>query len=183
MLTTDEIIKTIPKEMMRARAFLLRPNLSLFLAGLGRLDYVEGPERLRVVVFSSLELPVTIVETHDADDFYENFLGSELLGVPMNSGEERLQKWPKLEAKHEKIVVEGVEKHVTVCDVLLSSAGWISINLPKDSTGTFKAWTPQQRGIHVRSPSPYGMTLRGNRVQKSIAYLVGDAFTYKKPKR
>lgn len=168
--------------MIRARVFLIRPNFSLFVAGLGRLDYIEGPERLRVIVFASLELPISVVETENADEFYESFLGSELMGVPMNSGEERLAKWPKLEAHNDKIVVEGVEKHITACDILLSSAGWIGVNLPNESTGVFRAWTPQKRGIYVRNPSllPYGMTLRGNRVRKSIAYLVGDAFTYKK---
>ena len=105
------------------------------------------------------------------------------MGVPMNTGEDRLAKWPKLDAYHEKIVIEGVEKHITVCDILLSSAGWIGINLPKGYTGTFKAWTPEKRRIHVRSPSllPYGMTLRCKRIRRSIAYLVGDAFTYKRP--
>ena len=168
--------------MIRARVFLIRPNFSLFVAGLGRLDYIEGPERLRVIVFASLELPISVVETQNADEFYESFLGSELMGVPMNSGEERLAKWPKLEAQNDKIIVEGVEKHITACDILLSSAGWIGVNLPNKSTGVFKAWTPQKRGIYVRSPSllPYGMTLRGNRIRKSIAYLVGDAFTYEK---
>lgn len=182
-MTTDEIIKVIPKEMIRARVFLLKPGLSLFLAGLGRLDYIDGPEHTRVIVYSSLELPVSICETKDADEFYDSFLGSEILGVPMNTGEERLAKWPKLEAAHDKIVVEGEEKHLTVCDILLSSAGWIGINLPKDSTGTFKAWTPEKRGIHVRQPSilRHGMALRGKRVRRSMAYLIGNAFTYKRP--
>jgi nitric oxide-associated protein 1 len=170
--------------MIRARAFLMRPNLTLFVAGLGRLDYIDGPERTRVIVFASLSLPITICETSDADEFYESFLGSEIMAVPA-SGEERLAKWPKLEAAHDKIIVEGEEKHKTVCDIILSSAGWIGINLPKDSTGTFKAWTPEKRGIYVRSPSllPYGMTLRGKRVRRSIAYLIGDAFTYKRPRK
>jgi nitric oxide-associated protein 1 len=182
-MTTDEIIKTIPTQMMRARAFLMKPNFSLFLAGLGRIDYIEGPESTRVVVFSSLELPVTICETEYADELYENFLGSELFGVPMDTGEERLAKWPRLEAKHDKIVIEGVEKHITACDILLSSAGWVGVNIPKGYTGTFKAWTPEKRGIYVRSPSllPYGMNLRGRRVRGSFAYLIGKAFTYKRP--
>jgi nitric oxide-associated protein 1 len=185
LLTTDEIIKTIPKEMMRARAFLLKKGLTLFLAGLGRLDYIDGPESTRVVVFSSLELPVTICSTEDADEFYEAFLGSEVFGVPMDSGEERLSKWPKLEPGHDKIVIEGIEKHITVCDILLSSAGWVGINIPKGLTGTFRAWTPEKRGIYVRNPSllPYGMTLRGKRVRRSYAYLIGDAFTFRRPKK
>lgn len=98
--------------MMKARAFLLKPNLSLFIAGLGRLDYIDGPERMRVVVFSSLQLPVSIVETDDAEDFYESFLGSEVMGVPLG-GDERLAKWPKLEASYDEITVEGQEKHIT----------------------------------------------------------------------
>lgn len=173
----------IPKEMIRARAFLMKPGLTLFLAGLGRLDYIEGPDSTRVVVFASLDLPVSIVDTTDAEEFYDSFLGSEILGVPMNSGEERLAKWPKLEAAHDQIVVEGEQKHLTVCDIVMSSAGWIGINLPNGYKGTFKAWTPEKRGIHVRCPSilRYGMTLRGRRVRHSLAYLLGDAFTFRRP--
>lgn len=161
----------------------MKPGMSLFLAGLGRIDYIDGPDSTRVMVYSSLELPVSIVATEDADNFYDSFLGSEILGVPMNSGEERLAKWPKLEAAHDKIVVEGEEKHLTVCDILLSSAGWIGINLPHGDKATFKAWTPEKRGIHVRCPSilRHGMTLRGRRVRRSLAYLIGDAFTFKRP--
>lgn len=168
--------------MMRARAFLIKPNFSLFLAGLGRLDYIDGPERIRVVVFSSLELPVSIVETNDAEEFYESFVGSEVMGVPTNTGEERMAKWPKLDAAYEEIIIDGKEKHITVCDILLSSAGWIGINLPHGATGKFKAWTPEKRGIFVRKPSilPYGMGLRGKRVRRSLAYLIGKAFTYKR---
>lgn len=169
--------------MIRPRVFLIKPNLSLFLAGLGRLDYIEGPQSIRVIVYSSLNLPVSIVETKDADDFYESFLGSEILGVPMDSSKERLATWPRLEAEHDQIVVEGDQKHITVCDILLSSAGWVGINLPSGFTGIFKAWTPEKRGIYVRSPSlhPHGMALRGKRVRRSLAYLIGDAFTYRKP--
>lgn len=175
-------MKTVPKEMIRARAFLMKPNFSLFLAGLGRLDYIKGPDSMRVVVFASLDLPVTIIETQDADEFYELFLGSELMGVPMNSGDDRLAKWPKLEAARDFVVI-GKEKHITACDFLLSSAGWIGINLPREAEGTFKVWTPERRGIHMRSPSilPYGMTLRGRRVRRSFAYLLGSAFTFKRP--
>lgn len=168
--------------MIRPRVFLMKPNLTLFLGGLGRLDYIDGPESTRVIVYSSLDLPVSICETEDAEEFYDSFLGSEILGVPMNTGEERLAKWPKLEAKHDEIVIEGEEKHLTVCDILLSSAGWIGINLPNGSTGKFKAWTPEKRGIHVRKPAlmRYGMSLRGKRVRRSLAYLIGNAFTYKR---
>lgn len=174
-------MKVLPKEMLRPRAFLLKRGLSLFLAGLGRLDFVDGPEDTRVIVYSSLELPVSICEISDADEFYNSFLGSEILGVPINSGEERLAKWPKLEAAYDKIVVEGVEKHITVCDIIMSSAGWIGITLPRGVSAVFKAWTPEKRGIHVRNPSilPNGLSLRGKRVRRSFAYLIGEPFSTK----
>lgn len=167
--------------MMKARAFLMKPNLSLFIAGLGRLDYMEGLERIRVIVFSSLQLPVTLIETQHADEFYSEFLGSEVLAVPMHESDERIKSWPNLEAGDE-FTVRGIEKHITVCDVVLSSAGWVGINLPNGKEATFKAWTPQKRGIYVRQPSllPYGIQLKGTRIQGSLAYHVGDSFTYKR---
>jgi len=159
----------------------MKPNLSLFLAGLGRLDYVSGPASTRVIVYASMELPVSICKTEDADEFYENFLGSEVLGVPIDSGEERLAKWPKLEAAYDEIKIDGEQKHITACDIVLSSAGWIGINLAQGLTATFKAWTPEKRGIYVRKPPllPHGLTLRGKRVRRSLAYRVGEAFTFK----
>lgn len=177
-------MKTLPKEMMRARAFLMKPNFSLFLAGLGRIDYIKGPDYFRSIVFASLELPVSIIETKYADEFYEEFLGSEVLGVPMLESDERLSIWPKLEASDEFTIV-GQDKHVTACDILLSSAGWVGINLAKGQEATFKAWTPQKRGIHVRQPSllPYGLALRGKRVKGSLCYNIGHSFTYKRVKK
>lgn len=168
--------------MIRARAFSFKPEMSLFIAGLGRLDYIEGPDDLRVIVFASLQLPVSLCHTTDADEFYESFLGSELLGVPIYSGEERMTKWPNLETLHDEIVIEGEHMNVTACDILLSSAGWIGINLSKGTTGKFKAWTPEKRGIYVRKPSllPHGILLKGQKVRHSLAYRIGQAFTYKK---
>ena len=184
LLTTDEIIKTIPKEMIKPRTFIMKPSLTMFIAGLGRLDFVQGPPSIRVTAYSSLELPITICETADAEEFYENFLGSEIMGVPIDSGEERLAKWPKLQVS-EDILVEGEEKHITVCDILLSSAGWVGINLPRDSSGIFRAWTPEQRGIYVRCPAllPYGVNLRGPRIRHSLAYRISESFTFQRLKK
>lgn len=162
----------------------MKPNYTMFIAGLGRIDYVKGPDYFRAVVFASLELPVTIVETQHADEFYKEFLGSEILGVPMLESEGRLSIWPELEASEEFTIV-GEEKYITTSDILLSSAGWVGVNLAKDQEGTFKAWTPQKRGIHVRQPSllPYGLGLRGKRIRGSLCYNIGDSFTFKKVRK
>ncbi|KAG5681016.1 hypothetical protein PVAND_010482 [Polypedilum vanderplanki] len=182
LLTTDEIIKVLPSQMIKARVFFMKPGMSLFLAGLARVDFYDIPKLTRVIVFASLKLPISIVNTEDADEFYKKFLGSEVLGVPLDMSEERLEKWPKLEMVYDEVVIEGIDKHVSACDFVMSSAGWMGINLPKDTRGIFRAWILDKRGFHVRKPSilPHGFNLRGKRIRDTPAYKVGDAFTYRK---
>ncbi|XP_062538542.1 nitric oxide-associated protein 1 [Armigeres subalbatus] len=176
LLTTDELLLTLPKQMIRPRAYLMKTGLTLFLAGLGRLDYIEGPESTRVLLYASPNLPTLICDTEHASEIYRNFLGTDYLRVP-RAGPERLAKWPALQAGPD-ILLCGEEKHISVADVVLSSAGWISINLSADSEAVFRAWTPERRGIFVRQPAllPFGMRLRGKRIRGSLAYRDGDAF-------
>lgn len=181
-LTTDEIIKVLPREMIRARVFFMKPGMSLFIGGLARLDFLDVPRLTRAIVYASIKLPVTICNTEDADELYSNLLGSEVLGVPMTMDEDRLASWPKMEPIYDEIAIDGIDKHVSACDFVMSSAGWIGVNLPRDSVGLFKPWIIGRKGIHVRRPSilPNGFNLRGQRVRDSPAYRLGDAFTYRK---
>lgn len=181
-LTTDEILKVIPREMIRPRMYYVKSGMSLFIAGLARLDVIEVPPLARLIVYSSLELPVSICDTKDADEFYESFLGSEVLGVPMDMSEDRLAKWPKIEPAYEEIVIDGIDKHVTVCDLVMSSVGWIGINLPKDTSGVFRPWILGKHGFCVRNPPilPDGWVLRGRRIRDSPAYTIGKAYSFKK---
>lgn len=58
-------------------------------------------------------------------------------------------------------------------DIILSSAGWVSVNLPRSSQAEFHAWTPESRGIHVRQPAllPHaGSAYRGKRMLGTPAY-------------
>jgi len=61
---------------------------------------------------------------------------------------------------------------MTAVDVLLSSAGWVGLNIPKYKEAEFRIWTPQAKGIFIRKPSliPYGDNLRGDRMRGTIAY-------------
>jgi len=38
---------TLPKKVILPRTFSMQPNMSLFIAGLGRLDYMEGVGHIR----------------------------------------------------------------------------------------------------------------------------------------
>lgn len=176
LLTTDELLLTIPKQMIRPRAYLLKTGLTLFLAGLGRLDYLDGPESTRVILYASPNLPTLICDTVHAAQIYQNLLGTEYLRVP-RADPERLAKWPALEAGPD-ILLYGEAKHISVADVVLSSAGWIAVNLPDGAEAIFRAWTPEKRGIYVRQPAllPFGMALKGKRIRGSLAYREGDAF-------
>lgn len=57
-------------------------------------------------------------------------------------------------------------------DVLLSSAGWVGLNIPINVETDFRIWTPEARGIFIRQPSliPYGGNLRGDRIRGTLAY-------------
>lgn len=75
-----------------------------------------------MAVFSSNHLPVTIVQTEEAEDVYKQLLGSELLAVPCG-GPQRLSDWPGLQAKEDPIEVKGLGWQECCADIILSSAG------------------------------------------------------------
>lgn len=95
LLTTEELLLTLPKKMILPRTFLMKPGMSLFLAGLGRVDYLNGIDFIRATVYASSELPITIVKTDEADKIYSEMLGTEFFAVPV-CDEERLKNWPGL---------------------------------------------------------------------------------------
>lgn len=47
LLTTDELSLTLPQEIITPRTFMFRPKETVFVAGMGRLDYLEGEYFIR----------------------------------------------------------------------------------------------------------------------------------------
>lgn len=176
LLTTEELLKVLPKRMITPRAFMLKKGMSIFLAGLARVDFLDGIDWTRVQIFSSTGLPIIITRTEDADEIYETLLGSEILGVPFGS-EERLENFPKLKSSDD-IELEGIHHNVNCSDILLSSIGWFSAALPTNKKAIFRTWTPDARGIVVRRPAliPYGINLRGKRIRHTYAYNMSKPF-------
>ncbi|XP_063992110.1 nitric oxide-associated protein 1 [Diachasmimorpha longicaudata] len=172
LLTTEELLLTLSRKIISPRSFIFKPGQTLFLAGLGRLDLLTGPEFIRITVFASASLPVTICKTEDANEIYDELLHTDALVVPINDPE-RLKIWPRLEYKD--FTAKGISKDVSTCDVLLSSAGWISISPNQEETVTLRAWTPEGRGIYQRTPAllSNSIALRGRRIKSSAAYQVG----------
>ncbi|KAF2905047.1 hypothetical protein ILUMI_01130 [Ignelater luminosus] len=169
LLTTDELMLTLPKQLLRPQTFSMRVGQTLFIAGIGRLDYVDGPYSIRITVFCADSLPLTLCLTEGVDSLYKELLGTEIFKVP-NGSNERLSKWPHLEAR-DLLKLTGEGKYKSCGDIVLSNAGWIAITCDSGYEASFKAWMPEARGIYVRkSVLPYAVELRGKKIRRSPAY-------------
>lgn len=115
ILTVEELMDVVPKKVLLPRVFLVKPGWTLFLAGLGRIDYISGADKIRLTVFASDKLPILIVKTKNAEQVYNDCLGTELMKVPRGD-QARLNNWPKLEKNDEDIKVSGIEsEHKSAC--------------------------------------------------------------------
>ncbi|XP_011647614.1 nitric oxide-associated protein 1 isoform X1 [Pogonomyrmex barbatus] len=172
LLTMQELLSVLPKKIISPRTFILHVNQTIFLGGIGRLDYVEGDSFIRCTIFSSDELPVTLTRTEDADGVYNELLKTEAFVVPENNLD-RLKHWPALGSK--QIEITGVGRNESIADVVLSSAGWIAIAAKEAKHVVLRAWSPQGRGLHLRMPAllKKSVALRGNRVSDTPTYRSG----------
>lgn len=163
LLTTEELLRTIPREIITPRTFTLRPLQSLFIGGLARIDLSHSRQQVWFTVFASHYLPIHVVHTEEANRFYETYVGTDMLGVPIG-GQTRLEQWPRLTPK--EIVLDGVNWNQSCADIVLSTAGWVSVTLGPDTKCVVRAFTPEGRGIFVRTPPllPYAFRLRGKRI-------------------
>lgn len=170
-LTLEELLKVLPKEIITPRTVLLRLNQTLFLSGLARVDLLQVPRSRHIyaTVFASHQLPIHIVDTPDADEFYSFHLGSKMLGVPLGSGK-RLADFPALESKELSYTGQGWKS--SCGDVVLSSVGWISFTFNNGEDAVVRAWTPEGRGIHRRVPAmlPDAVQLKGRRIRGTPTY-------------
>ncbi|KCV72707.1 hypothetical protein H696_00286 [Fonticula alba] len=70
---------------LRPRIFELAPGRSLFLGGLGRLDFVDctsGIERIFCIVYTSPDVSMATTKTINADAFYNRHVATGLLTPP-----------------------------------------------------------------------------------------------------
>ncbi|KAL0269543.1 UNVERIFIED_CONTAM: hypothetical protein PYX00_007243 [Menopon gallinae] len=157
LLTASELSMTMPNRVVVPRNFRLRNGLTLFIGGLARVDVLIAPCNPWVTVYASRNLPITIVQTVDADLMYQKLLGTKLFAVPHGS-RERLKEWPGLRGKEVKVI--GMSRTVATADIVLSSAGWVSIAASLFKSCTLQAWTPEGRGIFLRQPALITRTTR-----------------------
>lgn len=183
LLTIDELNLLNPRWIISPKSFVLTLGSTMFLAGIGRMDYIakhgDNTEEdvksdfVRCTLFTSDLLPLTICRTTDADEVYEKLLETEAFVIPSNEPE-RLKAWPEL--KNKTLDVTGTGLNVSSADITFSSAGWVAIALRAGNTGRFRVWTPEGRGIHLRSPALLmkSIKLRGARIAHTPMYSKGQ---------
>lgn len=169
LLTTEELLRTVPREIITPRTYTVRPGQSVFVGGLGRIDLTQAREHVWLTFFASRYLPIHIVYTEQARKFYEAYLGTDMLAVPMG-GEERLAHWPRLMPKEFTLDCIGWEE--SCADIVLSNAAWASVTGGADTRCVLRAFTPEGRGIYTRNPPmlPYAIRLRGRRIPNTPCF-------------
>lgn len=151
ILTNDERLEVFPNETIVPRKYSLRPLQTLFIAGLARLDLLTSQSNVIFTIFASKYLPVHVVQTRKADQFYNQFLGSTYLGVPFGD-EVRLAAWPDLECSKTDHHIRASSSTMGSADIVFSSFGWALVNLVKDQECIVRAFTPGGKGIFLRNP-------------------------------
>lgn len=123
LLTTEELMMTLPTTVMKPRTLSLRSSQTLFVGGLGRIDCLKtAAQFVRLTVFSAHTLPITVCNLEDSDEVYERLLGTHLFAVPFGS-KDRLSKWCGLSCYKKPIKLTGVHEKTSCADIVLSSAG------------------------------------------------------------
>ncbi|NXU91031.1 NOA1 protein, partial [Xiphorhynchus elegans] len=169
LLTEKEVKLVLPTVAIIPRTFILKPGMTLFLAALGRVDYLQGEKSAWFSVVASNMLPVHITTLSNADAIYEKHAGGELLKVPMG-GEERMKEFPPLVPQD--ITLKGIGTTEAVADIKLSSAGWVAVTAHAEEELLLRAYTPKGTALVVREPPllPYISTIRGARIAGTAAY-------------
>lgn len=120
-----------PKKPLKPATYQLLPGNTIFLGGLGRIDYVKG-ESTSFTVYTSRAVKVHRTKTEKADEFYQKHVG-ELLTPP--TGENYL---PSL---------KGQEYHTDYkSDLLFGGIGFVTV--PEGCV--VKTYTPDGIGLGIR---------------------------------
>ncbi|GGE37279.1 ribosome biogenesis GTPase YqeH [Streptococcus himalayensis] len=122
-----------PRKEIKPKTYQLNPEQTLFLAGLGRFDFIAGDKQGFTAFFDN-ELKLHRTKLEGATEFYQKHAGSLL--VPPTKAE--LGTFPEL-VRHEFTITEKT-------DVVFSGLGWIRLN----SAAKVAAWAPKGVGVVTR---------------------------------
>ncbi|RVU70000.1 MULTISPECIES: ribosome biogenesis GTPase YqeH [Lactobacillus] len=120
-----------PKKPLKPATFQLLPGNTIFLGGLGRIDYLKG-ESVSFTVYAARGVTLHRTKTANADEFYQKHVG-ELLTPPVDT--------------QDLAPLKGQEFRTTYkSDLLFGGIGFITV--PKGCV--VKTYTPDQIGLGIR---------------------------------
>ncbi|KAJ2735788.1 nitric oxide associated protein 1 [Coemansia sp. BCRC 34962] len=148
-LTSDELKSAICSKRIVPFSFILNRNQAIMLGGLGRLELIDGPDRVYVTVFTSIRPHFTNVGR--AAELMKRLEQGERTILQLPSGDaERLKSFPQHRVALEH-TFEGLHRKHATLDVAFAGIGWIAIT-GQFPTATIRAFSPNGHGVCVRPP-------------------------------
>ena len=148
LLSGEELKKIMPKKQIQPSVYRLSPGTTLFLGGLARFDYLEGPPLVYFTLFASNEIYIHKTSIERADELYRTQLGA-ILTPPFNS--ETIAKWPGLtEVQEHEIDNDDGNWQKASTDIVFSGLGWISITMKGQAK--VRTWYPEGCRVGTRPP-------------------------------
>ncbi|RYL94754.1 ribosome biogenesis GTPase YqeH [Sporolactobacillus sp. THM19-2] len=133
-VSSSEYKKIMPNKEIKPRVYQLGENQTLFLGGIGRIDY-SGPGKRSLIVYVANALPVHRTKTEHADELYASQFG-RMLAPP--AGITQTLKFMQCEMKTRD----------RDTDIVFSGLGWISV---KGEGAIISARAPEGIDISMRS--------------------------------
>ena len=132
-LSREAMRKLLPSKPFKPMTFQLNAGQTIFLAGVGRVDFEKG-ERTSFTYYVSKDCYLHRTKLDKADAFYAQHKGG-LLSPP---SEDEATDFPDLVAKELTLSQDQ--------DVAISGLGWFSVNRPVRVT----VWVPKGVAVTVR---------------------------------
>ncbi|XP_074641986.1 nitric oxide-associated protein 1-like [Tubulanus polymorphus] len=170
-LTPDELSHLVTgTNLLTPKTFRLKPKMVLLVGGLGRIEYLDGESNIYLTVFSPLPTKCAY-NMVQADDIYRKASRNGDFKIPC-ADPGRLLWLPSLVGKEFTII--GKHWKESAADIVLSSAGWVSVTPGPSQSIRIRAYTPGSLGLSVRTPSmlPYAVNFRGKRITKTPEFEI-----------
>ncbi|KMS98881.1 hypothetical protein BVRB_3g067750 [Beta vulgaris subsp. vulgaris] len=175
VVPVDDLPVLAPRSRLKGRSFPSDKDtisdsrgmegFSIFWGGLVRVDILKALHCTRLTFYGPKALPIHVVPTEEADDFYKKEIG--LLLTPP-AGKERTKSWNGLETER-RLQLRFDDLDRPCSDIAISGLGWIAVEpinkelvmsdvIPELTNNElhFSVHVPKPVEIFVRSPLPVG---------------------------
>eukprot|EP01117_Protostelium_nocturnum_P018698 TRINITY_DN7875_c0_g1_i2.p1 TRINITY_DN7875_c0_g1~~TRINITY_DN7875_c0_g1_i2.p1 ORF type:complete len:507 (-),score=101.39 TRINITY_DN7875_c0_g1_i2:70-1488(-) len=150
-LSPKELSIVVPQSRIKPQIWSLNAGNTIYLGGLARIDYIEGPP-IYFTLFVSKKLPIHVTRTHNADKIYKKHLGT-ILFPPLKEEQGKLPGdiqpvTPLVKAATHTFEGNGFRK--ATVDIVISGLGWVAITGP--GKFTIDTWVPPGIQVFERNP-------------------------------